>query len=574
MSSVSHGSRGGIYPGPFALDAERSAAGALPLWAAIAIIAAYILPALVGHDPWKQDEAYIFGGILDMVKDGDWVVVKVGGVPFMEKPPLYHWMGALCAWIFSPWLALHDAARLASGVFVGIAAGAVAFASNLLWGPGRGRVGALMTLSALGLFTNAQMMIPDLPLMAGFALALAGWAGCHRDRLWGGILLGVGVGVGFLGKGVFAPAVLGVAALALPVFFPAWRTRRYARALYVALAAAMPFLVAWPLALWLRSPELFNVWFWDNNVGRYLGFSVPYLGAATEEGFWLETWPWFLFPLWVIVGAALLRGRARLLRHPGAQIGLVVSACIAGVLATSASARAIYALPMIPALALAAAGCDEEACVRTDRRLFAAAIVFAGVVGLAVWYCWASLAITAQAPDWPWLTRFFPAEFALRIAPLKLACAGALTAGFIVACIALRDAPHRGIAAWVAAMGMAWGLVALLWFPWIDHAKSYRAMYESLARSIPAEVDCVASLEIGESERAVLEYVLGIPTYDSDRICMAVLRQRHADKVERPMPASWRRVWSGARPGDHRERFELWLRERPARAALRRETGA
>src|SRR6266702_5564850 len=99
-------------------------------------------------------------------------------------------------------------------------------------------------------------------------------------------------------------------------------------------------------------------------------------------------------------------------------------------------------------------------------------------------------------------------------------------------------------------------------------------MYESLARSIPMEVDCVASLDVGESERAVLEYVTGIPTYDPDRLCMAVLRQRRADKVEKPMPSSWKRVWSGARPGDFREKFELWIRERPRHAASRNAAGA
>jgi 4-amino-4-deoxy-L-arabinose transferase-like glycosyltransferase len=555
-------------------DARRSVAHALPLWLVIAVAAMYVLPGLVGHDPWKQDEAYIFGGVLDMLKDGDWIVVKVGGIPFMEKPPLYHWVAVLTARVFSPWLSLHDAARLASGVFVAAAAGAVALASKLLWGEGSGRMGVLMMLSPLGLLDNAQMMLTDLPVMTGFAIALAGWAAFHRGRAWGPIALGVGVGIGFLGKGVFAPAVLGVAALALPVFFSEWRTRRYARSLWVALATAAPFLLAWPIALWLRSPDLFKVWFWENNVGRYLGFSVPYLGAASEGGFWIQTWPWFLFPLWFFAGAGLLRDRARLLAHPAAQIGLAVTACVGGVLATSASARAIYALPMIPALALVAAGSMSGAGARAGRWLFAAAIAFAAAVTPIVWYGWASLVFTGSAPDWPWLTRYFPAEYALRVEPIALALAVALTMGFVATCLALRETVHRGITIWVASLALGWGLVALLWFPWIDHAKSYRGVYESLAATIPAHVDCIASLEVGESERAVLEYVLGIPTYDSANLCMAVLRQRRADKVAPPVPRSWRLLWTGARPGDYRDRFELWLRERPVSRTASLNSGA
>lgn len=552
------------YAGPIAhlpLAADFSCAEneGLSLWFVILLVAAYVVPGLVGHDPWKQDEAYVFGGVLDMIKDGDWIVVKVGGVPFMEKPPLFHWIAALSAKVFSPWLPLHDGARLASGLFVATAVGAIATASRVLWGKGTGRIGALMMLSSAGLVTNAQMMLTDLPLMAGFSLAIAGLAGCRAHRAWGGVVLGIGVGVGFLGKGVFAPAALGLSALALPALFPGWRTRRYARDLAIALMASLPFLVIWPTALWLRSPALFMAWFWENNVGRYFGFSVSYLGAAAETGYWLQTLPWFLFPLWIFVGAALLLEPKRLMAQPGAQIGLVISGCIAFALATSASARSIYALPMVPALALVAAGCNGRAIARLDRWLFALGVALGTTAAALVWYGWASLMFTSQAPDWQWLTRHFPPAFVLEMDLDDVMCAAILTIGFAASSLILRSAARRGIAIWVGALATAWGLVALLWLPWIDNAKTYRAVFESLARSIPASVDCVSSMNLGESERAVLEYVLGIPTIDPSAGCAGLLRQRRADKVVRPLPKYWRLQWVGSRPGDLHDRFELWL---------------
>lgn len=546
--------------GSLTFDSQRVENRTLPLWLVLAFLVAYILPGLVGHDPWKQDEAYVFGGVLDLLKDGDWIVMKVGGIPFMEKPPLYHWVAALTAKTFSPWLPLHDGARLASGIFVSIAVGAVAIAASILWGRGIGRVGALMTVSSAGLVTNAQMMLPDLPLMAGFALAVAGLAGCHARRPWGGVVLGVGVGVGFLAKGLLAPAVLGISAVMLPIAFPEWRTRRYARGLGIAVLACVPFLLIWPAVLWHRSPTLFMTWFWENNVGRYLGFSVAHLGAATERGFWLETWPWFLFPLWVFVAAALMRDARKLLRHPAAQIGLTISACMAAVLATSASARSIYALPMVPALALVAAGCARGADARSNRWLFASGVGLAALAALIVWYGWASLVFTSRAPDWPWLTQYLPETFGLEMNYDDMALAALLTLGFGAASFALNRAPHRGVAIWVAGIATAWGLVTLLWLPWIDNAKSYRGAYESLARAIPRDVHCVSSMDLGESERAVLEYVLGIPTIEPGSSCAGVLRQLRLDRAEPPVPRSWRLLWSGSRPGDYRERFELWLR--------------
>ena len=123
---------------PFAVDSSSAERQGLTLWFVILLVVAYVVPGLVGHDPWKQDEAYVFGGVLDMIKDGDWVVVKVGGVPFMEKPPLFHWIAVLSAKVFSPWLPLHDGARLASGMFVATAVAAIAVASHILWGHGTG----------------------------------------------------------------------------------------------------------------------------------------------------------------------------------------------------------------------------------------------------------------------------------------------------------------------------------------------------------------------------------------------------------------------------------------------------
>ena len=555
---------GGITrPGAFDAtprSADYSAVRSVPLWIVVAIVALYASAGLIGHDPWKQDEAYVFGGILDLLKSGDWVVLKVGGVPFMEKPPLFHWVGAITATLASPWLPLHDGARLASGLFTIITVLAVAFAARLLWGPGRGRIGALLTVSAAGLLTNAQMMITDLPLMAGFAIALAGLAACHRERPWGGVLLGIGVGVGFLGKGLFAPGVLGLAAVALPIAFKEWRRARYLRDLAIAFLVTLPFLVVWPAALWLRSPELFQVWFWDNNVGRYLGFSVSYLGAATESGYWVQTLPWFLFPLWIFAALALGRSRGRIGAQPGIQVGVTLAASIAVILWSSASARSIYALPLVPALAVLSAGAIGPVTARIDRALRFLGIAFAVSVAVVVWWAWACLVFAHEAPDWPWLGAYFPLRYALELSPAKAIAAAAISVAFIAFAALSRRMVSGGLALWSGSLAAGWALVALLWLPWIDHAKSYRGMYESLAHAIPAQTDCVASLEIGESERAVLEYVLGIPTIDPDEGCRFVLRQRRADKVTASVPQSWHLVWSGSRPGDYRERFELWSR--------------
>src|SRR5262245_25895055 len=86
----------------------------------IALAAAWILPGLVAHDPWKPDEAYTFGLVYSLLKDGDWVVPMLAHEPFMEKPPLFYWSAAAFAWLFSPPLPLHDAARLTTGAYMAL----------------------------------------------------------------------------------------------------------------------------------------------------------------------------------------------------------------------------------------------------------------------------------------------------------------------------------------------------------------------------------------------------------------------------------------------------------------------
>ena len=72
-------------------------AGSLSAAFCVLFAAVYLLAGVVGHDPWKQDEAYTFGMVLHILQTGDWVVPTLGGEPFMEKPPLFYILAALSA---------------------------------------------------------------------------------------------------------------------------------------------------------------------------------------------------------------------------------------------------------------------------------------------------------------------------------------------------------------------------------------------------------------------------------------------------------------------------------------------
>jgi 4-amino-4-deoxy-L-arabinose transferase-like glycosyltransferase len=535
-------------------------------WVLALLVAAYLLPGLVGHDPWKADEPYTFGAALGMMNGGDPIVPMVGGQPFVEKPPLYYWLAAWTAARAAPLLPLHDGARLASLVFVLVALAATAGAARMLWGAGAAAASVLLFVATLGVEGHAQRMQVDLAMTAGFALALLGLAACIRDRRWGGALLGVGMGLGFLGKGLYSPAVIGISALLLPLFFREWRTRGYFLQLAYALAAAMPFLLIWPLALLSRSERLFREWIWDNNLGRFTGYSITFLGAPGERGEFGWMFAWFLFPTWIGIAAALFILGKRAWHEPGMQLGLTVLGVGTLALALSASMRAVYFLPLVPAAVLAAVASLRVPDGRIQRGFGMAAIAFAAAAALLVWIVWAMLLAFGSIPESLPLARLLPAHFEMPFSIPAVASALVLTVAFAGLVRYREKAGATGLTFWVASLALAWGLAHTLWLPWLDAARSYRAVFAEMAKRLPPGTKCIVMDGPGESERAMLEYFTGIAARERfvrEDECGAILWKGSAAIGRHPLHALGMPVlWSGARPGDRDERFDLILRVR------------
>jgi hypothetical protein len=95
---------------------------------------------------------------------------------------------------------------------------------------------------------------------------------------------------------------------------------------------------------------------------------------------------------------------------------------------------------------------------------------------------------------------------------------------------------------------------------------SYRGMVHDIEAAMPARPDCIASRNLGESQRGIFEYFGGIVTEREEnpaarRNCDLLLVQTLAEPQPQPGPA-WRLIWDGARPGDNREHFWLFHQTR------------
>ncbi|WP_235851413.1 ArnT family glycosyltransferase [Paraburkholderia acidicola] len=583
--------------GPWSLQQLRSlAASRLFVWVAVlAIVCAWLLPGTLGHDPWKQDETYTFGIVQHMLDTGDLVIPTNAGQPFVEKPPLYDWVAAGLAWMFGRYLPLHDAARLASALFAALTLGCTARLARRASGAVHWldlRVIGTVALfaSSLVVVKHSHDMMTDVALMAGAALGFCGLfelvmlhrqtspdvelqhasaTALSRKRRIAALMFGTGVGIALMTKGLFVPLVFGATLCAIVALCPGCRSRRFVRSLALAALAFAPFALIWPTLFYLQSETLFRVWLWDNNIGRFLGFSVHQLGSETDSRwFVLRTALTVGFPVIPFALVALTRGAWRRVREPQVALPLLFAGIGLLVLQMSATVRELYILPFIAPLALLAAQGIERLPQRVHDVWDGASRILFGGFALLVWIVWSIVTGPVDThTSLAWLGRWLPLDWVLPMHPGLIAGALALTIGWLWLLPFIRHAGKwRGVFSWCLGAIVAWGLVSTLLLPWLDVAKSYRSVFEDLHAKLAVEWhdgDCMASAGLGESEAPMLYYFAGIehvPVADTNATGCTWLIVDSPRSGAQPPVGDWRLFWSGARPSDADELLRVFVR--------------
>jgi 4-amino-4-deoxy-L-arabinose transferase-like glycosyltransferase len=127
-----------------------------------------------------------------------------------------------------------------------------------------------------------------------------------------------------------------------------------------------------------------------------------------------------------------------------------------------------------------------------------------------------------------------------------------------------RRSNRRAVLNWAAGMTLVWGLSATIWLPYVDSRRSYRPVAVALAARLPAG-QCVAERNLGEPQRALLEYFGGIVTVGEDEpaaqrcpLLLVQLGQQDPEPEEEfARGSAWKKIWEGRRRGDNTERFVL-----------------
>lgn len=528
----------------------------VPNWALILAFIAYALPGNLGHAPWRGDDALHIGVAFSMLQDGTWLTPQIGGMPYVEWPPLLYWLGMLTGRLFGWLLPLHDAIRLAGVISLGALFVALRYTARELYGREAASAAAMLALGSLGLLVHAHEMQPQVLFAACIATTLCGLAYMRTNAVRGALIAGAGTGAAFLAAGL--PAIV----LCLPLWFvlplsdTECRSKAFLAAYLHALWPAALLIALWPVALYLGNPEYLGMWW-----ARECLNITPHTGHLQRWQELANLFGWFTWPLWPVVLWSIWFRRKNLIGF--GHILPLVSIVLALVLITSTGTmRPANVVPLLPALIVLASG-ELSRLRRGAANAFDwFGLITFTLVGVALWISWSAINFGWPAPLARNILRLVPG-FRPSWNIYELTIAIVLSVAWIIAIVRLPFFPLRGAVHWALGVTLMWGLTTTLWLPWFDHDKNYAPVAQQFAQQVKAQGDgCVAGLDTGDSQRAALYYFTSIriktgPEAENCRLLLAY-SGRH------PLPATdsqWVPVWQTERgKGRLMEHFGLYRR--------------
>jgi 4-amino-4-deoxy-L-arabinose transferase len=232
----------------------------------------------------------------EMLDAGEWIVPRLNGLRYFEKPILGYWLNATAISLFGE---NAFSVRLPSALAAGISALLIFFMVPKF---GDGNLAGLFTAAAfltcfevfgVGIFCVLDSVF-SMFVTATFVFFFFAWresASLHKQNAFLA-LAGICCGLAFLTKG-FIAFVLPVAVI-VPFLLWERRWKELLRIWWVPLAVAVLVALPWCLAIHWRERDFWRYFFWHEHVQRFLN---PDKYSQHPEPFW------YFIP--VIFGGAL-----------------------------------------------------------------------------------------------------------------------------------------------------------------------------------------------------------------------------------------------------------------------------
>ena len=550
---------------PFLEEKPRFKGISLPPsgWVLTVLLVIYIFTGLIGHDPWKHDDAISIGIAHDIATQGNWLILQLAGRPFPDAP-LYYWLATAMGQLFSWLLPFHDAARMTSGIFTLLALEFIMLAARELHGREHAAAAPLILAGSMGFLFHAHEAQPMLAALTAHTAAYWGLALLPRLPRLASAVFGGALATGFLANGLLPVVTL------IPVTaFALWHSDnriRHAGWLIAAIGAAATLCGAWLAAIHQASPEYFASFF-QAEVAALTRPTAPSSNFLRYANLLL----WYAWPA-LPLGAWALWSKRRILTSRSIALPALSFSAVAAILCVFVVMRSSIALLLLPPLVLLAIpgliSLRRGAANAFDWFGMTTFTLFSGVA----WIGW-----SAQVFGWP--ERL--ARQAVRLEPgfvgnfsfPAFVFALTFTCIWFWMIVTSPRSPLRGIMHWMSGLTLFWLLLASLWMPWIDYGKTFRGVTASLQEALPDKPDCIAGAGLPLSFLATLDYFENIRTVpqksDEAKRCSWLLVEGNVGDPDTLKAAGWRQVWEGNRPTDRgaNDKYHLYRRGRKAEPA-------
>lgn len=532
-------------------------------WVLAVLLAVYIFTGLIGHDPWKHDDAISIGLAYDVLRNGHWLTPELAGQAHPDAP-LYYWTAAITGHLFSWILPAHDAIRVASGIFTLLALQFILLAARELHGRENAAAAPLILAGSIGFLYHAHEAQPMLTALTAHTAAYWALILLPRRPLQAGLTYAIAAAVGFLANGLLPIVTLiPVTVLAL------WQStdwKKYLSILIGAILLALILIAAWLLPLQWLAPDYLAAFF-ASEIESLSKNVQPW--ANTPR--YLNLLLWYAWPALPLAAWALWAKRRQLRNRTIAlpALAFLSTLLILGVSVELRSAPSLLLLP--PLVLLAVPG------VMTLRRGAAAAFDWFAMMTFTLFAAIVWVAWSAMVFGWPQRL----ARQAVRLEPgfvghfdlLNVVFALLATLAWVWLIVTSPRSPMRSLMHWMSGLTLFWLLVASLWMQWIDYGKTFRAVSSSVARVVADPNECLANANLPDAIVSSLHYFDGLRTVPfqtkESAQCRWLIMQGQPRDPGAIADAGWRKVWEGRRPGDRREsdKFQLYRRSGSARKA-------
>ena len=544
---------------------------------------AYLVPGLVGREPWKGEELQVFGQMLALAQgQSNWLHPTVWGQTLPLDAPLAYWMGAWAIGLAPSWLSAGSAARIPfalllaltmfstwkAAYYLGLGARAqpVAFAFG---GEAKPKDYArtiadsatLALIACLGLALLSHEATPMLMQFSFFGCAFLGASALPYHPFKSSMALVVALaGLSFSGAPTLS--VLLATGVACIIFFDKENEntsllRMYAYALLACALGIAAIAHYFDLFHWRISSTARD---WNNWRGL------------------VDLLVWFMWPAWPLVLWTLWQWRRQWLSHNWSRHlvlplwFIALALCVAFMTRTEDQTLMLVLPPMATLAAFA---------LPTFRRSFSAFIdwftlIFFTGCAFIIWVIW-----IAMQTGWPPQ----PAANVARLAPGFVPSFSVLAFVFALMATAIwawlvkwRVGRHRQ-AIWKSLVlpsggaALCWLLLMSLWLPLLDFARSYVPWVQQIQQTMKAQggssSDCMMTYGLNVGQMTAFHYHGGFeikPLDNAESPQNASCRWLMVDNDSRPELAQvahikeWRRIETIKRPANKNEDVTLYLR--------------